>query len=99
MAKVPTSTKWAHVIQYGMSEVPQDTTVTLHGYEGEALWDGTCGSLPNGTPKNGKIPDAAQLKLYAEFILALAAEMEAKQKEHIRSERKLNREFGKLFSI
>jgi hypothetical protein len=84
-----------------MAKVPQDTTVTLHGYEGEALWDGTCGRLPNGLQlyKNGKLPDAAQLKQFAEFILALAAEMEAKQKEHIRSERKLNREFGKLFSI
>jgi len=57
--------------------------VSLNGYQGEIKQDGGIGALPSAPTGNG-MPDAAQLRLYAEFILALAEASEtvkADQKE------------------
>lgn len=53
--------------------VSEYTTVTVNGYQGEVhVRDGRIGSLPNAPVGDGFLPDASQLRLYAEFILELA---------------------------
>jgi hypothetical protein len=50
--------------------------VRLHGYEGLVKPNGGLGIFPSGCIGNGFLPDARQLRLYAEFIEALADEMD-----------------------
>jgi hypothetical protein len=50
------------------------TLVSLNGYLGSIQANGDCGMLPSAG--RGSMPDAAELKLYAEFIIALADKMD-----------------------
>jgi hypothetical protein len=58
------------------TEIRNDITVRLHGYEGSVQDNGDCGcSVPGLHLTRGSMPDAEELKLYAEFILELADQM------------------------
>ena len=51
--------------------VSEYTTVTVNGYQGEVnIKTGSIGAIQTG--KGGGMPDATELRRYAEFILELA---------------------------
>ena len=57
------------------TDIRKDITVRLHGYEGSVMETGDLRFIEDINCTRGSMPDAEELKLYAEFILELADQM------------------------